>query len=185
MSVVATNSLRAAATARPLTAPAAIAALMAVALVSGCIRPGPVSDPTPPISTAAPHPSVAPSTWSGSPLRPPSGLPTARPSGPSTPVFVEQTAIACGSYVTGQQVIALLRTTAGVLPSGANATVHTGPLCSGTWQYTVIQVPNRDPLRVVTSGSASSLKLVTAGTDVCTVDVRAVAPAGIRSAAEC
>ena len=59
----------------------------------------------------------------------------------------------------------------------------TGPICAGTWQWTVVQMPNAEPLQVVTRGAPGSLRLVTAGTDVCSIPVRTGAPAGIRAAA--
>jgi len=46
-------------------------------------------------------------------------------------------------------------------------------------------VPNQDPLQVITRGLPTSLQLVTAGTDVCSVSVRATAPAGIRTVTKC
>jgi hypothetical protein len=64
-------------------------------------------------------------------------------------------------------------------------TVDTGPLCAGTWQYTVVLVPNREPLAVVTRGRPGALELVTAGTNVCSIPVRTEAPIGIRTAATC
>jgi hypothetical protein len=85
-----------------------------------------------------------------------------------------------------EQVIAFLRRTSGLLPANATVIVQIGPLCAGTWQYTVLAAPNQDPLRVVTRGTPSALRLVTAGTDVCSeVAVRATAPAGIRTVARC
>jgi hypothetical protein len=73
----------------------------------------------------------------------------------------------------------------GLLRSTDVVTARTGPLCAGTWQYTVLAVTGREPLQVVTKGPASALVLVTAGTDVCSVPVRTEAPAGIVSAAHC
>ena len=63
--------------------------------------------------------------------------------------------------------------------------VLTGPLCAGSWQYTIMTVPDHDPLQVVTRGAASSLTVVTAGTYVCTPEVTGAAPSGIVSAAHC
>jgi hypothetical protein len=60
-----------------------------------------------------------------------------------------------------------------------------GPLCSGTWQYTVVAVPDHEPLGVVTKGPVNALVLVTAGTDVCSDAVRTAAPPGITTAAHC
>jgi hypothetical protein len=164
-----------------------VAALMAVALLAGCTRPSPVADPPLPVAPTAARPSAErlPSTPARTSSATATRSPSAAATATGTPSFVEQTAVPCGSYVTGQQIIALLRNTAGLIPNEVSATVQSGPVCSGTWQYTVVVVPERDPLRVVTSGGPSSLKLVTAGTDVCTVEVRAIAPAGIRAIAAC
>lgn len=59
------------------------------------------------------------------------------------------------------------------------------PVCSGTWHYTVLEVPDREPLQVLTKGDPAALTLVAVGTDVCTVDVRRQAPTGILLAASC
>jgi hypothetical protein len=80
-------------------------------------------------------------------------------------------------------VIELLRHSSGLLPRGARVTVLSGPLCADDWQYTIVQVPDREPLQVVSSGPATALTLVTAGTDVCNIPVRTGAPAGIRTVA--
>ena len=81
-------------------------------------------------------------------------------------------------------MIALLRRSSSLLPTGITVTAPApGPLCAGDWQYTVLQVADREPLQVVSRGPATSLTLVTAGTDVCSIPVRTAAPAGIRTAA--
>ena len=79
--------------------------------------------------------------------------------------------------------MALLRRSTELLPTGAQVTVRVAPRCAGTWQYTVVQIPNREPLQVITEGSPTSFSLVTAGTDVCVIPVRVGAPAGIRTLA--
>jgi hypothetical protein len=118
-------------------------------------------------------------------------LPSRRPTPSRTPVrtttptpFNEMAAVSCGNRPTADQVVAVLRARS-LLPSGSTVTVTTGPLCAGTWQYTVIQVPDREPLQVVTKGAPEALSFVTAGTNVCTVEVRAYAPPGIQSTAKC
>jgi len=61
-----------------------------------------------------------------------------------------------------------------------------GPFCSGTWQYSVMEIAasggedDYEPLSVVTTGLPSALQLVEAGADVCSVRVQGEAPAGIR-----
>jgi hypothetical protein len=72
-----------------------------------------------------------------------------------------------------------------VLPSGVTPKIVTGPLCAGSWQYTVMNVPGREALQVVTRGSGGALTVVTAGTYVCIPEVVGAAPAGIVSAAHC
>ncbi|MGW0435298.1 hypothetical protein ACWDV4_22505 [Micromonospora sp. NPDC003197] len=114
-------------------------------------------------ATPTPPPSVAPTVTSS---------PTAR--------FPESTATDCQGSPSRAQLTALLRREAGLLPAGTQVTVTTGPLCSGDWQYSVVQVPNREPLQVVTKGAPNALTLVAAGTDVCSIPVRVGAPTGIR-----
>ena len=71
--------------------------------------------------------------------------------------------------------MALLRQRTGINASRA----VTGPLCSGDWHYTVVEVPDREPVQVITMGS---LTLMEAGTEVCTPEIRVRAPAGIKAA---
>jgi hypothetical protein len=158
---------------RPL--PRLVTALaLAVVLAGGCDLP-PELQPTP-----GPLPSPSP-TATPSPTPPP---PTLEPTPTATPGFSEQIAVDCGAQVQDGDIFAVLRS-AGLLPAGALATVSHGPLCAGTWQYAVVRVPDREPLQVVTRGAPGALALVTAGTDVCTVEVRIQAPPGIRTAAAC
>lgn len=131
-------------------------------------------------------------TGSGSPVSPGTTLPpgftpppTTPPSVDPAPTFGEDLAVACNGRPDASVVISLVRRS-GALPSGGGqARASTGPLCAGTWQYTVLTVPGKEPLQVVSTGAPGALKLVTAGTDVCTVDVKAGAPAGILQAASC
>ena len=109
------------------------------------------------------------------------GIPTLPAA--STPTASNLTAVSCAGKPSGEQVIALLRRSADLLPRGARTTVPVVPLCAGDWQYSVVQIPGREPLQVVSRGPAGALKLVTAGTDVCTIEVRTAAPPGIRTAA--
>lgn len=115
---------------------------------------------------------------------PPLTLPT-RPASTGPAPFGEAVAVSCRGRPSADQVITLLRRTPDLLPRGATVTVQTGPLCAGTWQYTVVAVPDREPLQVVTKGAPAALTLVTAGTDVCSVPVRTGAPAGILTVAHC
>lgn len=158
---------------------ARVAALLCAGalLLAGCDRPPELTetpDPVPPPGSGSP---------SGSPPAfpvPPSGLPGGAPSGG----FGEGIAVDCGGEPDQDELLNLLRAE-GMLDSGDEPEVVTGPLCAGGWQYAVVTVPDLDPLQVVTRGEAGDLELVTAGTDVCSVEVRIQAPAGIQDAAAC
>lgn len=120
---------------------------------------------------------------------PDDSYPTAEPftptTAPATTAPPDTTAVACGGQPSASQVIAAVRRDRDLLPSGVTPRVLTGPLCAGSWQYTIMDVPNHDPLQVVTRGAATSLAVVTAGTYVCTPEVTGAAPGGIVSAAHC
>jgi len=163
----------------PVAIAAAVALLASGALLAGCVR-------GPDLTTAPPSPASSGTPGGAVPLPslPVNQRPTL-PAGPTTPVFPEHTAVPCAGHPTGQQIVALLRRTTSLLPASGTVTLGTGPLCSGTWQYSILLVPEHDPLQVVTEGAPSSLRLVTAGTDVCTIAVRATAPAGIRAVTQC
>lgn len=113
---------------------------------------------------------------------PPPALPTAGPL-PSGG-FGAGVAVDCAGEPDGEAVVGVLREEE-VVSGGADVSVATGPLCAGDWQYTVVTMPGLDPLQVVTRGDAGSLRLVTAGSDVCTVEVEVQAPPGIRNVAGC
>ncbi|MFV2087616.1 hypothetical protein [Micromonospora sp. LOL_021] len=159
------------------------ATLVGVALLAGCGRPPGVGAPT---ADAAPAPTGTPSsaepsgTRTPSPVKPPSATASSSPSADGFPVAV---AVDCAGRPSAAQVVALLRRTDGLLPAGAQVSVPVAPRCAGSWQYTVVQIPSREPLQVVTEGSPTSFTLVTAGTDVCVIPVRVGAPAGIRTLA--
>lgn len=127
--------------------------------------------PTTPAASPAPVPPAAPPA-----------LPVPTPSSPAG--FPPNLAVSCAGNPGVDRIVALVRAQ-GVLDAGQSTTATVGPLCAGTWQYTVLQAPQREPLQVVSKGPASALVMVTAGTDVCTDAVRAQAPLGIISAAHC
>jgi hypothetical protein len=168
-------------------------ALLLACALAGCGAPPPDLTATPavpaPTGTATTLPATA-GTPSGTaapptllpPLTPRPAIPTASPTAATG--FPEDYAVDCGGRPSGTQVIRLLRRE-GVVPGGVRTTVDTGPLCAGTWHYTVVTVPGREPLAVVSRGRPSSLRLVTAGTNVCSIPVRTEAPTGIRIAAAC
>jgi hypothetical protein len=93
--------------------------------------------------------------------------------------------VSCAGSPSVSQVVAALRRDRDILPAGVKPTATTGPLCATTWQYTVLALPDRDPLQVVTRGSGGSLTVVTAGTYVCSPAVTGAAPPGILTAAHC
>lgn len=149
--------------------------LAATGALAGCGAPPELTQPpaiTPPATRAATpgpvHPTV-PATSSA-------------PAGSVTPMPAASTAVDCGGDPTGEQVIALLRRSAG-LPDGVTMTVAVRPRCAGTWQYTVVEVSGHEPMQVVSTGRPTALTLVTAGTDVCNIRVRTEAPPGIRALA--
>lgn len=153
--------------------PVALAALLALA---GCGAPPELRHPTA-SATIAPTASATP-TSSPTPTAP---LTPTRPT--RTTPAPDLTATPCRSGPSGDRVVALLRGAARVLPRDVRVTVRTGPLCAEDWQYTVLAVSGHEELQVVTRGRPAALELVTAGTDVCGVEVRAAAPSGIRTLA--
>jgi hypothetical protein len=150
--------------------------LAAALLAAGCGRP---PDMQPDLGVPVPSPSTTPIE-----SRPPVPTPTASHPA-SAPTFSETYYVACLGSPSGDQVIATLRHRSGLLPRTGTVTVPTGPLCSGSWQYTIVQAPRKEPLLVVTQGAPNALRIVTAGSDVCTITVRTQAPAGLLAAARC
>lgn len=159
---------------------AAAVLLTGGALLTGCGTPPELREP-PERAFSSPHRSAT------APAPPPPRPAAPTMTGPPpTAAFGESTATRCDGHPGSAQVIALLRRSTELLPRSATVSVPVGPLCAGTWQYTVLSVPNREPLQVVTKGEPAALTLVTAGTDVCSsIPVRVTAPAGIRIAASC
>nr|WP_091265174.1 hypothetical protein [Micromonospora chaiyaphumensis] len=151
--------------------PVALSALLALA---GCGAPPELSAPTASVTTA-PTASATPSATPAAPVTPTAPARTAPAPDP--------TAVPCRSGPSGDRVVALLRGPARVLPRDVRVTVRTGPLCAEGWQYTVLAVRGHEELQVVTRGRPAELELVTAGTDVCGVEVRAAGPSGIRTLA--
>lgn len=167
----------------PLPA-ALVAGLLAVGLgaVAGCgaersLDPAPRRSP--PTATSGPPRAADPRSPAPAPSQP------VRLTAAPSMTFPEAYAVTCAGRPGAEQVLALLRRTAGLLPSGVTVTVLMAPQCAGTWQYTVVSVPDREPLQVVTRGVPTALQLVTAGTNVCTIEVRTQAPRGILTLARC
>jgi hypothetical protein len=153
--------------------------LVAMAL-AGCDRPVPSGAPPARPSPVEPSAAAAPAPTTRAPVTPATTLGASASRGG----FPDDIAVPCAGKPSADQLLSFLRRALS-MPANANLTVRTGPLCSGTWQYTVVLQPNVDPLQVVTRGAPGALTLVTAGTDVCTAEVRTGAPYGIQAAAHC
>lgn len=154
----------------------AVAMLVAVA-TAGCGAPPELRDPT---ATRAAR--TAPPAPTGTPTAGPTPSLTGLPGRPGPTPTTGLVAVACTSGPSGQRVTDLVRGR-DVLPRDARVRVRTGPLCAEDWHYTVLDVTGYEPLQVVTRGTGRAPRLVTAGTDVCTVEVRVTAPVGIRTLA--
>ncbi|MEH1100992.1 hypothetical protein V6V16_17710 [Micromonospora sp. CPCC 205561] len=136
-------------------------------------RPAPTSVPT---RAAGPHPSGTPSATPSPP--PATGLPGAGATGTADAGLV---ATPCPTGPSGARIVDLVRGRGGVLPASVRVRVKNGPLCAGEWHYTLLDVTGHEALQVVTRGRPGAPQLVTAGTDVCTAEVRAAGPPGIRT----
>ncbi|WP_370463313.1 hypothetical protein ACN26Y_08030 [Micromonospora sp. WMMD558] len=164
---------------RATARPRAVVALLAVLLTAGCGAPPELRQPSPTRAarTATPGPT---GTATAVPSPPVTGLPGL--PGTTTTPSSGLVAVACPAGPSGQRVTDLVRGR-DVLPGNARVQVKTGPLCADEWHYTVLDVAGYEPLQVVTRGPGGAPRLVTAGTDVCTVEVRVAAPVGIRTLA--
>jgi hypothetical protein len=114
---------------------------------------------------------------SGSGITLPSSTPTTPPSPTPSP------AAKCTSGPTGAQVLAVIKGKPGI--PNETLEVHAGPYCSGSWQFTELEIAGKnadqvEPLLVVTTGKPTALTLVEAGADVCSDRVQHDAPPGIR-----
>jgi hypothetical protein len=145
---------------------------------SGVVPGMPTAPPTLGVTT---YPTVAP--YPTNPIYPTTTAPTTPvTTSPTTPAA--SPAPRCGSGPTKEQVLAVVKGRPGV--PAADLKVIDGPFCSKTWQFTIVQIATADanspaePLLVVTNGKPATLKVIEAGTDVCSVKVRSEAPAGIR-----
>jgi hypothetical protein len=120
---------------------------------------------------------------------PPATLPLVTTTPPRTtttttaPTPTTSPAAKCRSGPTPAQVVAVLKGLPGI--PDRKLAVADGPFCSGAWHFARVQIAGEDPkkaeqLFVVTTGTPTALKVVEAGTDVCSVEVQTKAPAGIR-----
>ncbi|MEV0805487.1 hypothetical protein [Micromonospora sp. NPDC050200] len=152
-------------------------ALVAVLPLAACGAPPEGRTPAPTTTRPALVTPAAPTT--APPVTPPLGITPTLPPPPSpTPGLV---AVACAGRPTADRVVGLLR--GRVLPRDVSVKATAGPLCAADWQYTVLAVTGHEELQVVTRTESAALRLVTAGTDVCSIEVRTVAPPGIRTLA--
>ncbi|GIJ29026.1 hypothetical protein Vqi01_41880 [Micromonospora qiuiae] len=157
--------------------PAALA--LVALLLAGCGTPPELSDPTPGLPTRAATPSATGPAASTPP--PTTGLPAT--VAPSPTADAGLVAAACRGGPTRQRIIDLVRGRRDLLPRDAKVRVRNGPLCAADWQFTALDVTGYEPLQVVTRDQAGTLRLVTAGTDVCSIEVRVTSPPGIRTLA--
>jgi hypothetical protein len=178
----------------------AVAALAGCGVLAGCGSPPQPLPTAPPQARVQPSGSAIPSF--GAPLTPglptgglPGGLPTqpvlppptyptVTTTPPTTPASPTPTPAAkCTSGPSGAQVLALVKGKPGI--PDEQLAIHAGPYCSGSWQFTELEIAGKspdevDPLLVVTTGKPATLALVEAGADVCSDRVQADAPPGIR-----
>ncbi|GGM29969.1 hypothetical protein GCM10011608_13230 [Micromonospora sonchi] len=152
---------------------------LVVLLLAGCGTPPELRDGTPSLPTRAATPSATGPVASTPP--PATGLPG--PVTPSPTVDAGLVAVACRGEPTRQRILDLVRGRRDLLPRDARVRVRNGPLCAADWQFTTLDVIGYEPLQVVTRDQAGALRLVTAGTDVCPIEVRVTSPPGIRTLA--
>jgi hypothetical protein len=164
---------------------------LAAAVLAGC------GSPPQPLPTAPPQATGSFGSASAAPpsaivTTPPTFLPPQTvaplPTLPVTPATTSPSptpkgAPKCANGPTPAQVLAAVKGQPGI--PDATLDVHAGPYCSGTWQFTELELAGKspdeiEPLLVVTTGKPSALVLIEAGTDVCSRQVQNYAPAGIR-----
>jgi hypothetical protein len=145
------------------------------ALPASGVAPPPVVATTPTLvitPTGATPPPVPTYTYT---------TPTTPATTTTSPTPTPSYAPRCTGQPTGAQVVTLAKKSPAV--PDQNVSVLDGPYCSGTWSFTVIGMTGAEPLSVVTTGTGTTLTLVTVGTDVCNPTVKTQAPAGIRALA--
>jgi hypothetical protein len=162
--------------------PGVIGSFASMIFIIGALAAACAFDPVQPSR----DPSARPPSPSGGP--PESEVPTLLPppstTRPSAPGFSEYVATSCNGRPSANQVIAVVRPK---LNLGANVqiTVTRQPTCAGTWQYTVLSVPEHEPVHAVTRGDPAALTVVAAGSNPCIPAVRVSAPSGLRSVLGC
>lgn len=161
----------------PVSAGGPSAPFSAIPLPSGFTPPVPVPTGGLPPATL---PYVPPATLPPAVTVPPRTITTTTATRPTSTV---SPAPKCRSGPTTAQVLAVLKGLPGI--PDRQLAVTDGPFCSGSWQFAQVQIAGADPkaaeqLFVVTTGTPTALKVIEAGTDVCSVTVQNTAPAGIR-----
>ncbi|KWV34434.1 hypothetical protein [Micromonospora rifamycinica] len=154
-----------------------VVAVLAVLPFAGCAAPPerrvavPVAPPTPVVP-----PTTPPTALAVLPTLPPTTTPPA-----ATPTAAT-VAVPCAGRPSTERVIGLLRDD--VLPRNVSVRAVQGPLCADGWHYTVLAVSGHEQLQAVSRGEpGGAVVLVTAGTDVCSIEVKAAAPPAIRTLA--
>ncbi|GAA3349697.1 hypothetical protein GCM10020358_72770 [Amorphoplanes nipponensis] len=170
----------------PLTAPpldgSTGASTSAYPLPSGLTVPAPVPTGILPPATLPTVPYVPPATLPPVATTPPrTTTTTTTPPAPTVSLAPK-----CRSGPTPAQMLAVLKGLPGI--PDRKLAVADGPYCAGSWQFAAVQIAGEDPkeaeqLFVVTTGTPTALKVIEAGTDVCSVEVQSKAPAGIRARA--
>jgi hypothetical protein len=150
--------------------------VVVLAAASGCGSAADSAAPVPSRTSATATPTVS----RPHPVPSPPG-PLALPSRP--PSFPDGTAASCAGQPGPDAILALVRAK-GVIAQRVRASVTVGPMCAGTWQYSLVSVSGAGLIQVVTTGPPGALQFVAAGTDVCAT-LRDLAPAGIVRAASC
>ncbi|MER7002898.1 hypothetical protein ABT297_07610 [Dactylosporangium sp. NPDC000555] len=166
------------------TAATALAIVSLGCLLTACRHPTEVAQPRPAPSVISQDPLAPPGTFaSPEPIRPRAS--PSRSGSPSPSGFSEAYVTYCNGRPSGEQVVAVVRRNRANLPAGNGVAVWKAPVCSGTWQYTVLTVTGSEPLRVITKGDPAALTVVTMGSDPCTAEVRATAPPALLATVDC
>jgi hypothetical protein len=128
-----------------------------------------------PPATLPPLPYVPPVTYPPVTTTPPRTTTTPPPTSTVSP------APKCPAGPSKAQVLAVLKGLPGI--PAKELAVTEGPFCSGSWQFAVVRIAGEakaEELFVVTTGTPTTLKVIEAGTDVCSTEVQTKAPPGIR-----
>jgi len=132
-----------------------------------------------PTATVPPLPYVPPPTLPPVVTTPPRTTTTTPPTTRTTPPSLPPAK--CTNGPTKAQVLAVLKGLPGI--PDKELVVTEGPFCSGSWQFAAVRIAGEtkaEQLFVVTTGTPTALKVIEAGTDVCSTEVQTKAPAAIR-----